>query len=126
VTPSLPASEPVRAQYAFVRVFLTRMFAGDPGFLPYTLELQKAIDPPLRELFGALQHRGLVRQDIAIEQLILAFKVVHLGLTGVWAMEGPPWRGTELMVDSQMRLWCDGLGAVRTSSHRAGRPRRRS
>jgi hypothetical protein len=51
---------------------------------------------------------------------------VHLGLTGVWAMEGPPWRGTELMVDSQMRLWCDGLGAVRTSSHRAGRPRRRS
>jgi AcrR family transcriptional regulator len=99
-----------RPYYGFVRVFLTRMFSGGAGFLPYVVELQKVIDPPLRELFSALQQRGLVRPDIDIERLILAFKVLHLGLTGAWVVEGPPWRGTERMVDDQMRLWCEGLG----------------
>ena len=112
--------------YAFVRVFLTRMFAGDAGLLPYLIELQKAIDPPLRQLFGALQERGLLRQDIDAERFILAFKVVHLGLTGAWVVEGPPWRGTGRMVDEQMRLWCEGLSPGRASSHRAAQRRRRS
>ena len=112
--------------YAFVRVVLARMFADGAGFLPYVAELQKSIDPPLRALFSALQQRGLVRQDIDTERLILAFKVVHLGLTGAWAVEGPPWRGTERMVDEQMRLWCEGLGPIRTSSHRVAQRRRRS
>jgi AcrR family transcriptional regulator len=112
--------------YAFVRVFLARMFAGDAGLLPYIIELQTVIDPPLRELFSALRQRGLVRQDIEAERFILAFKVVHLGLTGAWVVEGPPWRGTERMVDEQMRLWGEGLGPVRASSPRAARRRRRS
>jgi AcrR family transcriptional regulator len=112
--------------HAFVRVFLTRMFAGDAAVLPYIVEMQQAIDPPLRTLFGALQQRGLMRQDIDIERLILAFKVVHLGLTGAWAVEGPPGRGTERMVDEQMRLWCEGLSPVRASSHLVAPRRRRS
>jgi AcrR family transcriptional regulator len=115
-----------RPHHAFVRVFLARMFGGDAGVLPYILELQQAIDPPLRELFGALQQRGLMRQDIDTEHLILAFKVVHLGLTGAWAVEGPPWRGTDRMVDEQMRLWCEGLGPVRAASHRVAQRRTRS
>lgn len=112
--------------YAFVRVFLTRMFAGDAGLLPYIVELQKAIDPPLGELFARLQKRGLVRPDIDIQQLILAFKVVHLGLTGAWVVEGPPWRGTERMVIDQMRLWCEGLCPVRNAPQRAAPRRKRS
>jgi AcrR family transcriptional regulator len=115
-----------RPYHAFVRVFLARMFGGDAGVLPYIVELQQAIDPPLRELFSALQGRGLLRQDIDVEQLILAFKVVPLGLTGAWVVEGPPWRGTERMVDDQMRLWCEGLAPGRTSPHRVAPGRRRS
>src|ERR1700716_915203 len=78
-----------RPYHAFVPVFLTRMLAGDAVLRPYLVELQQAIDPPLRELFGALRQRGLIRQDIDTERLIMAFKVVHLGLTGAWVVEGP-------------------------------------
>lgn len=112
--------------HAFVCVFLTRMFAGDAALLPYIMELQKAIDPPLRELFGTLQRRGLLRTDVDTERLVLAFKVVHLGLTGAWVVEGPPWRGSERMVDEQMRLWCEGLGPGRASSPRAAQRRKPS
>ena len=83
--------------YQFVRVFLARM--------------QKSIDPPIDFLFQTLGDRGLIRQDLDTPELILAFKTVHLGLTGLWAMEGPPFAQTERVLRLQMKLFSEGLKA---------------
>jgi AcrR family transcriptional regulator len=95
--------------HAFVRVFLGRMFLQTDTFLPYLVEMQKVIDPPLDALFRGLQQRGAIRADLDIPSLILAFKTVHLGLTAVWAIEGPPFRGTKQILATEMRLFCEGL-----------------
>jgi hypothetical protein len=98
-----------KPHHAFVRVFLARMFTDTEAFLPYLVEMQKVIDPPLEELFGGLQRRGAMRQDVLLAKVVQAFKTMHFGLTAVWAVEGPPFRGTEQMIASTLKLFCDGL-----------------
>ena len=95
--------------HEFVRVFLGQMFLHTDSFLPYMAEMQKAIDPPMDELFRALQQRGLLRKDINIAELIVIFKTMQLGLTALWAVEGPPFRGTETVLAQEIRLFCEGL-----------------
>jgi len=41
-------------------------------------------------LFLALQKRGAVRADLSISDLTLVFNNIHLGLSALWAIEGPP------------------------------------
>jgi AcrR family transcriptional regulator len=98
-----------RRYHAFVRVFLGQMFVRTEQFLPYMVEMQRAIDPPLEELFTSLQARGAMRRDVEIAQLIPVFKSMHLGLTALWAIEGPPFRGTEIALKQEMKLFCEGL-----------------
>jgi AcrR family transcriptional regulator len=98
-----------RPYHRFVRVFLGQMFVRTEQFLPYMVEMQKAIDPPLEELFRSLQARGMMRKDVQIAQLIPVFKTIHLGLTALWAVEGPPFRGTEMVLKQEIRLFCEGL-----------------
>jgi TetR/AcrR family fatty acid metabolism transcriptional regulator len=98
-----------RPYHPFVRVFLGQMFVRTEQFLPYMVEMQKAIDPPLEELFRSLQARGVMRKDVQIAQLIPVFKTIHLGLTALWAVEGPPFRGTEMVLKQEMKLFCEGL-----------------
>ena len=95
--------------HQFVRVFLAQMFARTAEILPYMMEMQKAIDPPLEDLFRGLQSRGLVRGDLNIASLIAVFKTIHLGLTAVWAVEGPPFRGTEQILKQEIQLFCEGI-----------------
>ena len=95
--------------HTFVRVFLGQMFLHTDSFLPYMSEMQKAIDPPMDELFRALQQRGLLRKDVNVAELILIFKTIQLGLTALWAVEGPPFRGTEHVLKQEIRLFCEGL-----------------
>ena len=95
--------------HSFVRVFLTQMFLHSDQFLPYMVEMQKAIDPPLEKLFGRLQQRGSIRHDIQLRDLIMVFKAMQLGLTALWAVEGPPFRATESTVRQEMKLFCEGL-----------------
>ena len=95
--------------HSFVRVFLAQMFLRTAQFIPYMMEMQKAIDPPLEALFLSLQDRALIRRDVSSAELILIFKTIHLGLTAVWAIEGPPFRGTERLLQEEMRLFCEGL-----------------
>lgn len=95
--------------HAFVRVFLAQMFARTEQFLPYMVEMQKVIDPPLQELFQGLQQRGRLREDVDIPALIVTFKTMHLGLTALWAIEGPPFRQTEMTLRHEMNLFCEGL-----------------
>jgi hypothetical protein len=95
--------------HKFVRVFLGQMFLHTDSFLPYMAEMQKAIDPPMDELFRALQQRGTLRQDVNVPELVLVFKTMQLGLTALWAVEGPPFRATEYILKQEIRLFCEGL-----------------
>jgi AcrR family transcriptional regulator len=93
----------------FVRVLLGHMFLHTEQFLPYMVEMQKVVDPTLEALFRGLQKRGAIRSDLSLPNVIMAFKTVHLGLTALWAVEGPPFRGTEKVVRQEMMLFSQGL-----------------
>ena len=95
--------------HAFVRVFLAQMFMDTDRFLPYMVEMQKYIDPPLQSLFAALVERGALCADIDVAHLILSFKTMHLGLTALWAIEGPPFQQTTQVVHQQMQFFCKGI-----------------
>lgn len=97
--------------HRFVRIFLAQMFSRTEQFLPHMLEMQKSIDPPLRELFSRLQKSGRIRNDLDLGDLIMVFKTIQLGLTALWAIEGPPFRGTEKVLKQEIKLFCEGLGA---------------
>jgi len=97
--------------HEFVRVFLAQMFSRGTAASPWIAQIQTVIDPPLQALFSSLQRRRLIRSDMDAAVLIQLFKVVHLGLTALWAMEGPPWKATELAVKQQIRFFCEGLEA---------------
>ena len=97
--------------HEFVRVFLAQMFSRATAASHWIHQIQAVIDPPLHSLFSSLQRRGLVRRDVELSTLILLFKVVDLGLTALWAMEGPPWTASKKAVKDEMRLFCEGLEA---------------
>lgn len=99
--------------HQFVRVFLAQMFGNTEHFLPYMVEMQKAIDPPLESLFRELKRRKLIRPGVEISKLIVAFKTMHVGLTCVWAIEGPPFKAAARILKFQMELFCKGLEAKR-------------
>jgi AcrR family transcriptional regulator len=95
--------------HALVRVFLAQMFLDTARFLPYMVEMQKYVDPPLQSLFAALEERGLLRPGIDLSQLILSFKTMQLGLTALWAVEGPPFQQTYQVVHQQMQFFTEGI-----------------
>ena len=74
----------------FVQVFLARALTSPPLHRELT-EFQASLDAALEDLFDELRERGLVRADFHCGELILAFKTLELGLTSLWAMEGPPY-----------------------------------
>ena len=95
--------------HGFVRVFLGHMFLHTEQFLPYMAEMQTVIDPPLEALFEELQQRGAIRSDVDLPELILVFKTIQLGLTALWAVEGPPFQQTARIVQQEITLFCKGL-----------------
>jgi len=99
-----------RPYHKFVRVFMAQMFGQTDHFLPYLVEMQKAIDPPLEALFCSLQRRGLLRKDVSVAELVPVFKTMHMGLSALWAVEGPPFRHTERTLRQTMKLFAQGLG----------------
>jgi len=104
-----------KARYhPFVRVFLGQMFGATEHFIPYIFEMQKAIDPPLETLFRNLQDRRIIRRDIDIQKLIEVFKTIHIGVTCLWAIEGPPFTSTGQVLKLQMELFSTGLEARRS------------
>lgn len=95
--------------HQFVRVFMAQMFARAEEFRPYMMEMQEAIDPPLRRLFEVLRERRLIRRNLNIAALIMTFKTIHMGLVMLWAVEGPPFRGTDAVLKQQIKLFCEGM-----------------
>jgi hypothetical protein len=63
----------------------------------------------LEALFRGLQERGLIRKDVPPPELVLIFKTIHLGLTALWAVEGPPFQFTEKTLKQEIKLFCQGL-----------------
>src|SRR5258708_3409454 len=102
-----------RPYHKFVRVFLAQMFLRTEHLLPYLMEMQKSIDDNLQLLFRRLQERGLMRKDVAIADLVPIFKTIHLGLTGLWAVEGPPFAATERLLKQEIKLFSEGLEVKR-------------
>ncbi|MBL8232169.1 MAG: TetR/AcrR family transcriptional regulator [Bryobacterales bacterium] len=98
-----------RSYRPFVRAFLARMIAPDDSLRPQVVEMQTAIDRTLTTFFGRLQERGLVQRHVAMEDLRLNFKTMHLGLTMLWALEGSPWRQTRRILRSQMSMFAKGI-----------------
>jgi AcrR family transcriptional regulator len=96
-------------RFEFVRAMLRQMFTQTEEFVPYLVEMQGIIDPVLEALFRSLQVRGAIRGDLHLPELMGVFKTMHLGLTALWAMEGPPFRSAERVVQQEMRLFCEGL-----------------
>jgi len=122
--PSLPVedalAEYIRLQFrmkashhGFVRVFFGQMFLHTAAFVPYLLEIHSLSLPPLQALFRALQDRGAIRRDVSIDDLASAFVNLHLGLTALWAVEGPPFRMTEEALRRQVKFFCEGVEARR-------------
>lgn len=93
----------------FGRVLLAHMFLHTEQFMPYMVEMQKVIDPVLEGLFRGLQERGAIRTDVNLPDTILIFKTIHLGLSALWAIEGPPFHGTEKVLRQEMLLFAQGL-----------------
>lgn len=100
-----------RRHHQFVRVFLAQMFLRTEQFFPYMVDMQKLIDPPLEALFQNLRQRGALRRDVNILELVQTFKTIHLGLTALWAIEGPPFRQTDRTLKLELKLFCEGLRA---------------
>jgi AcrR family transcriptional regulator len=98
-----------RKYHQFVRIFLGQMFFHTSQFLPYMVEMQKPIDDNLRALFLNLQQIGRLRADVSVPDLVLVFKTIHLGLSALWAVEGPPFRATEMVLKMEIKLFCEGL-----------------
>jgi len=106
----LELKEPYRD---FVRVFMAQVYTRGAELLPHFEEMQKAINPPLIELFQSLLRRGLIREDVNLDTLVEIFKLLHMGIIAVWINDAPPYRGTFALLREEMRLFCQGLGAAR-------------
>jgi len=98
--------------YRFIRVFFGQMFFRTEQFLPYLVQMQQAVDPPIEQLFRTLQAQALMRTDFRFEDLVMSFKTTVMGLSALWAVEGPPFRATNRLVQQQMKMFSDGIKAI--------------
>ncbi|HZT55077.1 MAG TPA: TetR/AcrR family transcriptional regulator [Burkholderiaceae bacterium] len=110
--------KPKEPHHRFVRVFLGEMLAHTEQFLPAMVAMQRVADPPLHELFTRLRARGAIRGDVPAPQFVLALKTLHLGLTALWAVEGPPFRNTYRTLRLLAQLFGDGLQPRREQTRR--------
>jgi AcrR family transcriptional regulator len=95
----------------FVRVFFGQMFLRTDSFLPHMAEIHAMAFATTEALFARLQQRGAVRSDLNPKDLANVFGNVQLGLTALWAIEGPPFRMTGDVLRREIELFCEGLKA---------------
>ena len=97
--------------HRFVRVFFAQMFLRTDQFLPHMAEIHQLTRSATEALFLALRKRRAIRADVDINDLTLVFNNMHLGLTALWAIEGPPFRATDYALEREIALFCEGLEA---------------
>lgn len=93
----------------FVRVFMAQLYTRGIELAPHFVELQKAINPPLLDLFGTLIRRRLIRPDVDVPSLLEIFKLLHIGILTIWINDAPPYQSTMELLEEEMRLFCRGL-----------------
>ena len=72
------------------------------------------------------EERGLVRADVRVSDLLLIYKTLHIGITSLWVLEGPPWHETGRLMKLATRLLCEGMEARdETAAARRTAPSRR-
>jgi AcrR family transcriptional regulator len=100
-----------RRHHQFVRMFFAQMFLNTDTFLPYMTEVNGLLSANIRSLLQALRDRGAFRADVNIDELTTVLGHLQFGLTALWAIEGPPFKGTELMLRRELTLFCGGIEA---------------
>jgi hypothetical protein len=60
-----------------------------------------------------LRKRKAIRVDVDISDVTLVFNNMHLGLSALWAIEGPPFRATDYALQREIALFCQGLEATK-------------
>ena len=98
-----------RRYHRFVRMFFAQMFLHADQFLPYMAEIYSVLAPNITATFEALKQRGQIRADVPLPELTLVFANMQFGLFAQWAIEGPPFRGTEFLMQREITLFCEGL-----------------
>lgn len=93
----------------FSRVFLSQVILRGHEIAPYVAAMQTGADNTLRSLFDSLRTRGRIRKNIDIENVILVFKTMHLGLSAAWAITEAPTRAIDELCASSVQLFCRGL-----------------
>jgi AcrR family transcriptional regulator len=99
------------AHHGFVRAFLGRLFAGG-RFAEDLTEFQAAMDQAMTDFFDILSARAdLPDRPVAAatSELVLTFKTLQLGLSALWAIEGPPFAGARRLSEIEMNLFARGL-----------------
>jgi hypothetical protein len=100
--------------HQFVRLFFAQMFLHTDTFLPYMADVNQLVSANIAALFEVLRRRGDLRTDIDVGDLTMVFVNLQFGLTAMWAIEGPPFAGTEMVLRREMALFCSGIEANAT------------
>ena len=95
---------------AFVKVFLARLVAAD-GFAEELQDFQDALDRSLTAFFENLLARPDVERLHPIDDLIMSFKVLSLGVHILWCLEGPPFVTARALCRRHMELFARELAA---------------
>jgi AcrR family transcriptional regulator len=92
----------------FVRAFLARTFAPD-SFVHDQQAFQEQLDMAIGGLFARLLTRPGMASGLAIADLIMSFKTMHLGISAIWTLEGPPFAAARALARQHMFLLAKGL-----------------
>ncbi len=92
----------------FVRAFLARTFAPD-NFAYDQVDFHEQLDAAIGSLFDRLLARPGMAHGWVIADLVLSFKTLHLGLSAIWTLEGPPFTTARTLTRQHMLLLAKGL-----------------
>jgi hypothetical protein len=95
--------------HRFVRVFSAQIFLHPDEFVSPMSAMDQLTRSTTEALFLALRKRRAIRADVDISDLTFVFKSLHLGLSVLWAIEGPPFRATDYVLQHEIALFCEGL-----------------
>lgn len=95
--------------YTYTRAVMARLVGGDAAFMTRTARFQGAIHAAFAEMFWRLQEAKLIAESWDADDLALRFTVMHVGLSSVWAMEGPPFTGAAAHTRAQTEIFARGI-----------------
>ncbi len=89
--------------HAFVRAFFARLFSS-ADFLDQLGDLQITLDRGIGGLLERLKANGRIAAAVDVPAAIVTFKSLHMGLSALWALQGPPYAGAREQCRIQMSM----------------------